>query len=113
MKDSSRETPGDEKLEALLKTWRSPEPALPFNEGVWRRLSVAQSRNQTRPVFVWRRFNVNPSDAVAALAGVAAGLLLALQLPSHGGAPSDPRFQILHSTSLAGGYMQLALQGEK
>ncbi|MEI6563248.1 MAG: hypothetical protein WCO42_02950 [bacterium] len=105
--------PEDEKLDALLKTYGGITPAPDFNEAVWQRLSIDKSRNKAQPVLTWVRVNVKPFDAVAALAGVAAGFILSLQVLSHGVAPADPRFQILNSASLTGGYMQLASQGVK
>jgi hypothetical protein len=108
------DVPGDAKLDALLGKWEGITPAPGFNETVWQRLSVtAPQKRHSGTVFTWFRDNVKPLDAFAALGGMAAGLLLSLQILNHTGAQSDSRNQILESSSLARGYVQLASQGVK
>ncbi|MEI8138771.1 MAG: hypothetical protein WCI03_02770 [bacterium] len=108
---NNSDVPDDEKLDALLGKWKGITPAPGFNETVWRRLSVtAPQKKHSGRIFTWFRDNVKPLDVFAALGGMAAGLLLSLQISNHDGAQVDSRFQILKSSSLTRGYVQLASQ---
>lgn len=106
--------PKDEALDALLGKWEGITPAPDFNATVWRRLDAATSRKSGRgSVFMWVRGNVGPVDALTALGGVAAGLILSLQILNHEGNSPDAHLQLLQSSSLARGYVQLVSQGVK
>lgn len=113
-KQSNNGKSDDARLDALLGKWSGITPAPDFNAAVWRRMSaVTPAGNRMGSVFMWFRENVKPVDALMALGGLAAGLLLSLQVLDHDVSRADYRFQILHSSGIAGGYVQLVAKGVK
>jgi len=113
-KHSNNGISDDAQLDALLGKWAGITPPPDFNTAVWRRVSVeTPARSHVRSVFMWFMENVKPTDALTALGGLAAGLFLFLQVLNHDVLRADYRFQILHSSGIAGGYMQLAAKGVK
>lgn len=113
-KHSNNGKSDDAKLDALLGKWEGITPAPDFNAAVWRRMSaVTPAKSSGGSVFMWFRENVRPMDALTALGGLAAGLLIFLQVLNHDVSRADFRFQILHSSGIAGGYVQLVAKGVK
>lgn len=112
-KHSNKRMPDDAKLDDLLGKWARITPAPDFSAAVWRRLSVeTPARTRIGSVFMWFREKERVADAFTALGGLAAGLLISGQVLKHEPSGEDYRFQILHSSGIAGGYVQLVSQGE-
>ena len=106
--------PNEDKLSALLKQWRPIEPPASFETDVWRRLRLAQTAAPTPVSLVdllrqlWQRpaLAISAAAMVSVLIGVSAGLLTASRpVPS-----ARSEMQFLSAGTLAGGYVQLAVE---
>jgi hypothetical protein len=108
--------PRDERLHALLRRWQGVEPRAGFEAAVWRRIRSAPGEEpQARPFAAIRAwFAPQPAwvNAVAATAGIAAGVLVALSAPG----TRDSRqiaAPLLHSQTLAGAYLTMVTGGTR
>ena len=103
---------GDKRLTALLREWKTVEPEPAFEAAVWRRIR-AQSAPPSRHTALsnlraWLELRPVWANAIAAAAGILAGVGLAFFAPASGGErrTGDP---LLHSeTTLAGSYIAMA-----
>jgi hypothetical protein len=105
----------DENLSRLLKKWSAAEPGADFEARVLERLHTMPRSGAFRGERLrkWLERSAIPWESAAALAGMAAGLMLAVHtlptdLPS-----TDARFRILHPSSLAGSYVQMVTGVER
>src|SRR5450759_991531 len=78
--------PGDARLKALLQQWHAIEPRSDFESGVWRRIHAAAAAESSAPglwVIVRGWLSAEPAwvNAMAATAGLLAGVALALSAP--------------------------------
>lgn len=112
---ASRESADDARLSALLQAWRSPEPGAGFNREVWCRVEAAAA---VESITVWERLRLWMSESTAwpataaAMAGVFAGVCLALAVPTtpRVSAASAP---LLQAHTLAGAYIGLISGGTR
>jgi hypothetical protein len=106
----------DDDLSRLLKKWSASEPGADFEARVLERLHAMPRSGMAfrgERLRKWFGRSVMPWESAAALAGMAAGLMLAIHtlptdLPS-----TDARFRILHPASLAGSYVQMVTGGDR
>ena len=107
---SDNHLPDEKALDELLEKWKPIAPSPHFNVQVWQRVS------ETSSPWFWLsrvRDNMRPLDTLTALAGIAAGLILSLQLLNPGVVRVDSQTQILHSANFTRGYVQMISQGVK
>ena len=106
----------DGELSGLLKKWKPVEPRADFEARVMSRLHATRRSGDVWGTALerlrnWFRSSVIPLESAAALAGMTAGLILAVQTLPSVTSTSDTRFRILHSASLAGSYVQMVTGG--
>lgn len=106
----------DAKLSEILRKWEGVQPRAGFEASVLRRLHAgAPAGNAWSEAFDrlhnWFSSSMLPYESAGALAGIAAGLFLALTTMSPSAAPNDARFRILHPAGLAGGYAHVVAGG--
>ena len=100
----------DEKLSALLQTWRGCEPSPGFNEQVWRRIRATTNRAEGTIGAEWLLAWIRPHPvwlgAIAASAAVVVGAMagLATRLEPNGHHDAEA---LLHAQTLAGSYLEV------
>ena len=108
----------DVELSGVLKKWEAAEPRADFEARVMSRVHApvqpgAAWGDAGERLRNWLRSSVIPWESAAALAGMAAGLILAVQTLPSGTQSTDARFRILHPASLAGGYVEMVTGGNQ